>query len=158
MKKLIVNLWPAEFSTHPAYWRAFGLGMVYCIFVIFQLYTFESFPGITLTFGIPGDMFTAFVVAILLPLVEIMALPFLISMRTGHRLRQISRKCVIAAPVLWLIIALWTNTQGMIGGEIGLFGATLPLENSHLIVIFFAILLWAAVLATRELPSRHKVN
>lgn len=150
-------LFPPEFLHNPAYFRALGLGFLYVGLLLAQLFTFEKFTDVTYGFGLPGGMVTAGILAVLIPLVELMALPFLISMKLDRRLRAVARACVVAVPVLWLILLLWqlvADSAAKVNS--GLFGATLTTSVGSWLVVFAALMLWAAILVVRELPKRRR--
>src|SRR5690242_20355490 len=107
MKRHIQRSLPPEFFAEPAYLRALALGLVYLFLAITQLCTYEKFSGIIEGYKLPGGSIVVVIVAGLLPLLEIAALPFLISMRVSARTRSISRLALLAAPILWLLISLW---------------------------------------------------
>lgn len=156
MKRVLTWLFPTEFLREPAYFRGIALAGLYVALLLAQLFTFEKFAGVTLGFGLPGGTATAWVLAVMIPMVELMAVPYLISMRMGAQLYRVSRWCVIAVPVLWLLLAFWqvlASSASQLNS--GLFGATLIAPVGLWFIMFSAILLWAAVLVVRELPTRH---
>lgn len=155
MKKHIRRSLPPEFFTTPTYLRALALGFVYLFLVVTQLFSFEKFPGIVSGYVLPGGSVVAFVLTGLLPLAEIMALPFLISMKASKRTRSISRVAMLVVPVLWLIIALWLAFTADMTTESGLMGATIPTGSGLWLVAFSVLLAWSAYLVHRELPARR---
>ncbi|MGB4768504.1 MAG: hypothetical protein WBP22_04560 [Candidatus Saccharimonas sp.] len=156
MKRVLTWLFPAEFLREPAYFRGIALAGLYVALLLAQLFTFEKFAEVTLGFGLPGGIVTAWVLAVMIPMIELMAVPYLISMRLGARLYRISRWCVIAVPVLWLLLAFWQLlASGASQLNAGLFGATLTVPVGLWFIVFSAIMLWAVVLVVRELPVRR---
>ena len=94
------------------------------------------------------------VMAALLPLFEVLALPYLLSMKLSMRARRTSKIAVLCVPCLWLLVALVANVVASDGINSGLLGATIPTMNGWWLVAFAALLLWTAVLVVRELPKR----
>ena len=155
MKKFLHRIFPAEFFKNPAYVRALVLAGLYLVFCLTQLFTFERFTEVTAGYGLPGGAVTAAVLAGLIPLLEVMALPYLISMKLSSEWRRVSMWATLAVPILWLLIALWLNFAPALGEvNTGIFGATLVTMSGLWFVLFSALLLWSAVLTVRELPSR----
>ena len=155
MKSRILHMFPPEFRKNPVHFQGLGLAFVYVTLAILQLFTFESFVEVTLGFGFPGGRVVAIIIALLLPIAEILALPYLISMKVPHRVYQISRVSVLVAAGLWLVIALWTNISGNNGDNLGIFGATLYTANQWWSVGFVALVSWAAWLIYVAQPSRR---
>lgn len=154
MKRLLHAIFPKEFFTRPEYFRALVLGVLYIGTLIAQLFTFERFKNVLAGYLLPGGEVTVALLSWLLPILALLALPFLASMRIGRTLRTISRTAVVALPLLWLVIGVWGNVVAGYGGNSGLFGATL-LTPIGLWQIALALLwLWAALLVVRELPQR----
>ncbi len=155
MKKFIRSLFPKEFYINTAYFRALVLAILYLGVVVAQLFTYEKFADVLRGFGLPGGDVTAVALAALSPLVVGAALPFLLSMRLGARLRQITRVAVVAAPSLWLVLAVWVNFAPNASKlNSGIFGATITTGVGLWIIAFTILWLWAAVLVVRELPVR----
>lgn len=144
MKRHIMAIFPPEFHKNPAHFQALGLAFVYVTMTILQLFTFENFVDVTTAFGLPGGKVSAGIVAFLLPITQIAALPYLLSMKLHPVIYRISRVCVLVAAALWLFIALWTNLTGNTSDNLGIFGATLPTANQWWSVCFVGMLTWAA--------------
>ncbi len=155
MKHYIRKTLPNEFFTHPAYLRALTLGGVYCFLAVTQLFTFEKFYSVTLQYMLPGGWIVAAIVAGLLPILEISALPYLLSMKVSGLTRTISRYAVVAVPVVWLVLSLWLAVTADMGVESGLMGATLMVSSGLWFVAFSLLLLWSAYLVVKELPKRR---
>lgn len=155
MKRLLAYVFPAVFFTNPAYFRALILAILYLGVLIAQLFSYERFSEVIYGFGLAGGQDTASLLAVLVPFIEFLALPFMISMRLNRRARQLSMIAVIAAPAIWFILSLWLNVSG-ISSQLnsGLFGATIITPVAPWLIAFSALWLWAAVLVVRELPVR----
>ncbi|MGB4762074.1 MAG: hypothetical protein WBP12_01800 [Candidatus Saccharimonas sp.] len=156
MKRVLLWLFPDEFMRNPAYFRGIALAGLYVALLLSQLFTFEKFAEVTLGFGFPGGLATAWIVAVIIPLIELAALPYLISMRLPAWVRNVSYWCVLAVPVLWLVILLWQLLSSSASQlNAGIFGATLTTALGPWLIVFGVIMFWAAVLVARELPRRR---
>lgn len=154
MKQFIRTIFPKEFFDRPEYFRALTLGILYVGTLVAQLFTFERFKGVLAGYLLPGNEATVALLSWLLPVLALLALPFLLSMRMGRRLRVVSRTAVVALPLFWLALGAWGNIVVGYGGNSGLFGATLPTPIGLWQIALAMLWLWAAVLVARELPAR----
>ncbi len=154
MKQQIIDIFPQEFYKNAAYWRGFALALVYLLMAVAQLFSYEDFPDVVAAYGLAGGPVTVVILAVLLPLLEGLALPYLLSMKLGAAWRQVSRGAMLAAPALWLVVAVLVNIVATDGINSGLLGATLPTANGWWLVAFAGLLLWSAILVVRELPER----
>ena len=155
IKQFIRSVFPKVFFTNPAYFRALVLGVLYLGIALSQLFTYEKFAGVLGGYGLPGGQVAAQVLAVLLPLATCAALPFLLSMRMSTVLAKVSAAAVVAAPVLWLLMAIWANFAPNASKlNTGIFGATLAVPVGLWFVVFTLLWAWAAILVVRELPVR----
>lgn len=156
MKQYIRAIFPADFKHNRAFWRAFVLGLVMLALALLQLFQFEDFPSVIESMNIPGGATTAFLLAMLFPLLEILSLPYLFSMRIPVWLRKLSLGSGIAVGVLWVIVAAWTSINMGTSVDSGIFGAALPTTSGWWSVAFSVLLLWSVYLTVRELPKRRE--
>ncbi len=154
MKQYIRKFFPAEFSNHPSYWRALALAAIFLFLSISQLFMYEKFGEVIRGLDLPGGSVTVVFLAVVLPLLEALSLPYLLSMKLRERWRAWSRIAVIMLPSIWLIITVATNVLRSAIDNAGLFGATIPVANGIWSIVFAGLLLWSAILITRELPER----
>lgn len=155
MKDFVLAIFPKEFATNRAHWRAFTLGLVMVALALLQLFQFEDFPLVFEVMRVPGGAIAAGVLAAVFPLLEVASLPFLFSLRVPAWLRKVSMVAGVSVGALWLLITLWaTITQGS-GIVSGIFGATLAVSSGWWGVVFAALLLWSAILTAKELPVRR---
>lgn len=155
MKEYIKAIFPADFKHNPAFWRGFILGCVMLVLAVMQLFQFEDFPKIIRDMNLPGGEVMAWLLAILLPMLEIASLPFLFSMKVAPKVREVSKWCGIAVGAIWLVITLWTSIQMGMALQSGIFGATLTTSSGWWSVLFSLLLLWSQWLTIRELPKRR---
>lgn len=156
MKRVLKWLFPAEFMRNPAYFRGIVFAGLYVALLLSQLFTYEKFAEVTLGFGLPGGLVMAWALAVLIPVTEAAAVPYLISMRLSKRARAVSKWCVLAVPALWIILLLWMLlSSGSSQLNAGIFGATLSTPVGPWLLVLMGLMLWAAVLVVRELPVRR---
>lgn len=116
------------------------------VFLLTQLFTFEKFPqliqGAT---GLEGAWVV--VIAIVLVIAELMALPFLLGARISRLLQRVSQASgFIALGLLTImeVLALW-------GDQSVLFGATFQLPSGMwsllLLVAIWVLLMWSAIVS-----------
>lgn len=116
MKQFIASIFPKEFFTTRANYVAFYLAWWTVAVLVLQLFAFEKFPG---TFsGLSSDVQVRAAVTIVI--VELLSLPFLLSMRLSDVVRRISGMLSVLAPFIWIILSFVGN------GRVSLFGAKLP--------------------------------
>lgn len=154
MKQAIQSVFPHYFSRHSVYWYRLVLAGVYVFLVIMQLFTFEKFPNVIETFGLPGSMVAVTMVAMLLPILEVLSLPFLLSMSVARILHAISRMAVLAVAAVWFAISLWLVMMAPLA-ESGIFGATISLPAGWWLVGYCLVLLVVAILCVKQ-PFSHK--
>jgi hypothetical protein len=121
---------------------------IIAVMTIGQLFTFENFPALIAKLWLPGGEVTAKVLASILVIIEVLALPFLLGMRLSPLFRVTSMVlgwCVVA---IWMIIAFWENIMVTSITSYGVFGATIPLPVGWWNVFFSLalgiLLVWAS--------------
>lgn len=161
MSKILPSLFPPKFSRYPIYIWALLLGICYLILALIQLFTFEKFSTVTIAFGLPGGVVTAMGIAGGMPALEILAMPYLLSMSIPPVIRYISHKCAYIVPCAWLILVI---RHTMISHETpianaGIFGATIPIGVSVWLVIGCAVWLSVVIYIDRglmKLATHHR--
>ena len=148
------TIFPQEFFEKPVFLRGLLLAGVYLVLIISQLFTYEKFYDVIAGLGLGGGKIVTGVLIGLLPLLEVAALPFLLSMNIPMAARSISRIAVVAAPSLWLLLYAVAIMQGADGVGAGLLGATVHTTLSWWLVLAVAALTACAVIVARELPRR----
>lgn len=153
MKHAIRPLFPAYFATDSVYWYRLMLAFVYIFLVIMQLFTYEKFATTVMTFGLPGGSTTALVFATLVPLLEVLSLPFLLSMTLSRRFLLVSRAATIVVALVWFILSIWLATTAPLA-ESGIFGATIVLPAGIWMIGYTTVLLTVAGLCVWPLSQR----
>lgn len=155
MKQYIKAIFPAEFKHNVAYRRAFILGVIMLMLALAQLFTFEDFPAQIAAMRVPGNPVVPWLLAIVLPMLEIASLPYLLSMRLAPKQRRASMYGGLVACLLWVALTTWTTLSMGMAVESGLFGGTLATNSGWWSVLFAVLLLWMYWLVIRELPKRR---
>jgi hypothetical protein len=117
-----------------------ALAAIFMIMAVAQLYSYEDFPATLAAMWLPGGESFAMVLAALLVIYEVFALPFLLGMRLSPAMRVISMVFGWLTVAWWLYITLWQNLSGHIIGNSGLLGATVPLPVGWWGVLFIVAL------------------
>lgn len=142
-------------------WVPYGLAALTTFMLLAQLLTFDKFVVILEAYFLPGGDVMARVVAALLVMGELFALPFWLRMNLSPLASAASLVSGVVFMTLWLLITLWAlvisltvDTSGRFGALVTMpFGWWVPLEN-----LFFvgAIVLAAYVLnAPKVLRGRR---
>lgn len=147
----IRQIFPHEFFEHGRYFRALALASIYLLLIVTQLFSYEDFFAVMKGYGLPGGAATTVLPTGLLPLLEVVALPYLLSMRLSRRAWEISRAGMIAAPLLWLCVYVISLASGQQALPAGIFGATLPLPLTWWMAAFVCMILVSALVVAREL-------
>src|SRR5919202_305909 len=71
------------------------------VMVVAQLFTFEDFPAVIASLWLPGCDATARFLAAFLVVIEVLALPFLLSMRLSPLFR------IVSMVLGWVVVILW---------------------------------------------------
>lgn len=110
------------------------------VMALLQLFGFEKFVPLIEGFGLPGGDGTAALVAGLLVVTEVFALPFLLRMRLSPLMRLLSMMCGWLAVVGWLKLVVWVNIVKPETDNLGLLGASVDLPSGWW-ALFFIIAL-----------------
>ena len=95
---------------------------VLVVFAIAQLFTFEEFLELTPQFGLPFGEAFGYLLAPLLIVCEVFAIPFLLRMAVSPAFRWLSGALSMLVAVLWFFIAVWIVTTRASVATIGFLG------------------------------------
>lgn len=125
-----------------------ALAIIFVILAVGQLYSFEDFPAVIASFWLPGGRVFSELCAALLVTGEVLALPFLLSMRLSPAMRIVSMLAGWGVIVGWSAMSLWVNLSVNAVTNSGVLGATVPIAPGWWMVCFFIALgilaAWAA--------------
>lgn len=129
-------------------WLASLLLAVFLVMMIVaQLFTFEKFPDLLADSWLPGGDAWMPIYAGVIVALEVLALPFLLSMKLSKAMRAMSMVFGWLVVLAWLVISVGSVVDGHIA-ESGLLGATAPLPTGWWSVSFCAglavLAIWAA--------------
>jgi hypothetical protein len=97
------------------------------IMVLAQLFTFDRFLELMISFELPlGDRFAYFLGAFIVT-VEVFALPFLLRMPLSPAFRWFSIACGWLAALAWLKISLWLVVTDSLAENVGYLGTLVDL-------------------------------
>jgi len=121
---------------------------VLVVFALTQLFSFDKLYSLFESFWLPGgERFTHLLAAIVV-IAEVLALPFLLQMRLSKAMRVLSMAFGWLVPALWLFISLWIMLTVNAIHNVGFLGTVLPLEPGWWAVLFSVALgilsIWAS--------------
>jgi hypothetical protein len=102
-----------------------ALAAVFVILAVAQLYSYESFSDVIASMWLPGGRTYAPVLSATIVILEVAALPFLLSFRLSPAMRFISMLAGWLAASFWLIVSVWEILSVNAITNSGLFGATI---------------------------------
>jgi hypothetical protein len=147
MKQVKVTVAPTP-RTENSKTVALLLAGLLAIMVLLQLFSFEKFIPLLESYGLPGGHGTATLVAGVLVVTEVFALPFLLQMPMSRLMRIVSMVCGWLAVSLWLKLSLWANLTTNSIDNVGFFGTSVSLPIGWWAVLFTAALgvlvIWSA--------------
>ena len=121
MKKIIAT-WPAEPKTNDASKIALVYAGVLIVMTVAQLFSFEKFIPLLDDFGVSG-----YVVATLLVVCGVLALPFLLRMKLSIGFRWVSMVAGWVVAAMWVFLTILVNVGDFVVPNVGLLGASITL-------------------------------
>jgi len=125
------------------------------IMAVSQLFKYEDFPGVIDKLWEAGGSGAAHVLAAVIVVCEVFALPFLLNMKVSPIVRVVSLVCGWFTVGVWLAIALWQVAASSTVINQGYFGATIPIANDWLALVL-ALLLATGVASMTILMYRNR--
>lgn len=116
------------------------LAALFVLMATSQLFKYESFPGVLSGYWLLGDEASVRLLAAILVITEVFALPFLLRMRAGPLMRLTSLACAWIAATIWLVLSIWAVTATNALSNSGLLGATVRTPAGVLELIFALVL------------------
>jgi hypothetical protein len=116
------------------------LAVLFTGMAVAQLFTYETFPSVLTALWLPGGSSFAHIMAALVVIFEIFALPFLLFMRLSPAMRVLSMVSGWLVVAVWLTLSVWENVMVEIAGNSWLLGDTI-----HLPVGWWSVLWGIAV-------------
>ena len=118
------------------------------IMAVGQLYEFEKFIPLIEGFGVVGGHQGAILIAGLIVVAEVLALPFLLRMQVSPLMRVVSMSLGWLAVALWIVITIWLSFTVNAVTNVGLFGTKVDIPAGWWAVCYVAALgilaVWSA--------------
>lgn len=131
--------------------------LILVVFAVSQLFTYESFISLVDSFWLPGGTPSARVVAAVIVIVEVLALPFLLGMRSSVAMRVLSMVCGWLVAFIWLMLTLWIMLSVNAISNVGFFGDLVVLTPGWWAVFFSAALCILSLWSSWGMwPLKHK--
>lgn len=124
-----------------------------------QLFSYETFPEIISSFGLPLNEIGVKLVAALVVILEVFSIPFLLRMKLSPLMRLVSLKSGWVVLIFWLLIGVWQNTVDFTIGNTGLFGSEFILPCGWWTISFvsvFIVLMVYSTVGLWPLQLRHR--
>src|ERR1700757_4232033 len=129
---------------------------VLTVMAVGQLFSFEKFTPLIDSYWLPGGHGTGMLVACLIVITEVFALPFLLRMDLSPLMRWFSLVCSALVPLLWLSILLFEMSTHWILLNSGLFGTKVAIPSGMGAVTLVVILLGLAAVSVWGLWPLYK--
>ncbi len=112
------------------------LAGLYTVYALAQLFSFEDFTSLTISFDLFGSAVLSTVLASLIVVGEVFSLPYLLRMRVSALMRIFSMVCGWAVALIWLIVSFWLVGTVNAVPSLGLFGDLIDVEPGWWAVFF----------------------
>lgn len=96
---------------------------VLVVMVVAQLFTFEDFSELFLSFNIPLTLAATVLLAPLIVATELFALPFLLRMTVSRAFRWVSMVCGWIVAIIWIGLSLWAQLNQPDIANLGMLGS-----------------------------------
>lgn len=136
--------------------RIFAVIFIVCLLA--QLFSFEKFPSVMYTYLLTTDKSLTSALAVAIVVLELLALPYLLSIKTNHYVTVISRYALAGAAMFWLILVGWGVGIGSNGMNSGLLGATIEVPLNIPLVVFVIISSIIAIFTAFDLKNNKTVS
>lgn len=118
------------------------------VMVVAQLFAFEDFIPQIKNYALPGGTGTASLVAGLIVMTEIFAVPFLLRMPLSTLMRWCSLVCAVVAASLWVMLSVWAmatdaaiTNSALLGTKVTVPAGFIALATS---LTLFVLAAWSA--------------
>lgn len=140
MKSFVQPTQAAAPKTKNVRYVSVALAGVFVLLAVAQLYSFEEYPDVIASIGLPGGRPMADITAALLVAGEVIAIPFLLSMRLSPAMRIVSMVAGWMAIAAWLKLSIFINLTTNAITNSGVLGATVPVTPGWWMTCFFVAL------------------
>ena len=127
---------------------AFFFAGILLVMAVAQLFTFDTFLTLLLSFNLPvSDAMTYFLGALLV-VTEVFALPFLLRMPLSRAFRWVSMVCGWLVALIWVTITVWIAITEPAVSSVGFLGTVADIMpgwwNVFISLSFVILAAWAA--------------
>jgi len=147
MKLLRTATAATEPKTKDAHLIALFYAAILSVMAVAQLYTFDHFLELVVTFGLPGQTATAYFLAAFLVTCEVLALPFLLRMPLSPAFRWVSMALGWIVAGLWIVLTIGLFLQGTVG-NVGFLGTVFEVFPSwwtiYISLMFGFVAVWSS--------------
>ena len=136
------------------------LAGIFVLIAVAQLFSFEELPAVIERLRLPGvGPVAAVLVAALIVVAEVLAVPFLLRMRLSPAMRYVSMVSGWLAVLWWLVVAFWQNVAVVAGDGLGVLGETIHMPVGWWMVLLAAGLCGLVACVSWGLwPARRHVS
>jgi hypothetical protein len=108
-----------------------------------QLFAFEKFLPLMDSYWLPGGHGTGTLVAGLLAMAEVLAVPFLLRMPLSRLMRYFSMGCSVFVPVVWILLTSYALAKHYALSNGGMFGTAVKVPLGLQLVVAIVLLVLA---------------
>lgn len=159
MKDLIKATFPPKPKSLESKWAAYLFAGVLMLFALGQLFTFDEFVALLVSYNFLGGAITTKIIASMFVICEVFAIPFLLGMRLSKLARMVSMVLGWFNVVGWFAIALLLNLTNNSVQNFGILGTKIQLTPGWWDVSFMiAIGMLAAWSSWGLWPVKRKIS
>ena len=122
--------------------------VILVIFALCQLFTYEDFLQLMVSFNLPGGTPFTYFLTSLLVVAEVFALPFLLRLPLSRAFRWFSLGCGWLVPIIWLFVTVVVAMNNSTADNIGFLGTVVSIMPGWWAVFistaFFILAAWAS--------------
>ena len=129
------------------------LALLLIVMVVAQLVDLQGFMAVLQTYKLPHSESSVQILAAVLVIAEVFALPFLLRMRLSWLMRWFSLFCGWLAVLIWIGLVWWALGKYLAPANVGYFGSFINWPLGTAALLYVAVLLVLMALVSRLL--RH---
>jgi hypothetical protein len=122
------------------WYAGIALAAIFILLAVSQLYSYEDYPDVIASLGLYGGRFSASLYAALFVVGEVVAVPFLLSMRLSYAMRIVSMMAGWGVVAAWAFISVFTTVTTNAITNIGVLGATIPVAPEWWMVVVWIVI------------------
>lgn len=101
--------------------------LILVVAVFCQLFTYDGFVLLLGNFSLPGGELVSHLLGSVLVISEVLALPFLLRLKTSLLMRYISMAFSWIVPMIWIFLAFWVCLYPVMMSNFGFLGTVVSL-------------------------------